>query len=176
MESLTSPPKPIYLDPKGDGFVILPNSLPPIVVSMHLVSLASIVLGRQFDSWKLLRLTTNENPVAVGILLRVFHYLDPAVPPGKMTPELLADIADLCLKWQCLPTLGPYPHRWMAAASENSRCWLEPWPGWLRIGKGFGRKDITDMVIEHQVGRWWKDLGFANLENLKRVIEPRLIG
>jgi len=176
MDSPTSSSNPVHLDVKGDGCVILPNSIPPIVVSVFLVSQASIVLRRRFDSSKRLRLTADENPVAVGILLRVFHYLDPAVPPGEMTPELLAQIANLCLEWQCLPALGPYPRRWMAAASENSSSWLEQWPGWLKIGKGFGRKDITDMVIEHQAGRWWTDLAFADLENLKEVVEPRLIG
>jgi hypothetical protein len=176
MEPRIPSPEPVYMHPKGDGIIILPNSLPPLVVSMRLVSVASTKLHSQFDSENNLRLATNENPVAVVILLRVFHFLDPSVSPGMMTPELLADIADLCGKWQCHELLGPYPHRWIAAATENSVHWLEPWPDWLKIGQGFCRKDITKMVIEREASRWWKDLGFANLENLMRVIEPRLIG
>ncbi|KAI5858905.1 hypothetical protein BZA05DRAFT_440519 [Tricharina praecox] len=168
-------PNLVVLDSKGDGLVILPKPLPSIQVSVTAVSLASNVLGNKFDLENRLAIAPDDSPVAASILLRVFHFLDPAVSADNMTPELLAEIADLCLKWQCVPAVGPYTHFWVVTASEKLCDKLEPWLGWLKIGKAFAREDVAAMVIQEQAYRWWKDLGFANLDDLRRVVQPSLI-
>jgi len=168
--------KLIFLDLKGDGLLHLPPPHPPFKISKKIVSQSSPFLGELYETSRGVYLSRSDDPVAVMILLKIFHGVDPQVPVELITPVNVARIAALSLKWKCTQNLGTYPSLWLSILEKRGGGEHEPWIYWLKIGKAFGTEDIINSIVVKHGSTMWRDSGYDELESLKFAVHNEIIG
>ena len=167
----------VSLDPHGNGIIQLPPPHPRYQVSTQTLCLASPFLAELYTTANFVRTSEDDDPKAVIILLKIFHFIDPDISEELITPKNVAMIARLCEKWKCEKALGPYPKMWLSILEKNYPEKREPWQLWLRIGKAFGRRDIVESITAETARSVWKTNGFEELEALKSSgMDAQVIG
>lgn len=140
---------PINPDPTGN--TILHTRSLSLRVSSKSLSLASPGFATLFANAPVSVSLYDDDPSALTIIANIFHFKtsEKDVPRADIYTPLLHNLALVCHKYQCIPSLGPWVDIWLssfdkAKTDANARYWKE----WLVVGEIFGRPQIVAWASE----------------------------